>query len=277
MQQRAFGEVVADQLQPDRHVGGAEAGRDAHPGQAGEARRQREDVGEVVGDRIVALRAERPRDRRRDRTGDDVAGAKARLEVVGDHAPELLRLQVVGVVVAVRKHVGADHDAALDLGAEAFAAARAVHLLQVAEVLGAVAVAHAVEARQVRRRFRRRDQVVDRDRQLGARQLRRRRASRRAWPARRARRAAAPSTSRASAAGKNSFGTPMRSPSSGRPGDASGRGLASSAWKSCGGRAALVESRASNPLIAPSSSAQSSALRASTPAWSRLDAKAIIP
>jgi len=42
-------------------------------------------------------------------------------------------------------------------------------------------------------------------------------------------------------------------------------------------RCALVASRSSKPLIAPSSSAQSSALRASGPAWSRLDAKAIIP
>jgi hypothetical protein len=55
------------------------------------------------------------------------------------------------------------------------------------------------------------------------------------------------------------------------------RALGELAWKSCGGRSALVESRASNPLIAPRTIAQSSALRASTPAWSRLDANAIIP
>ena len=41
-------------------------------------------------------------------------------------------LQVVGVVVAVRQHVGADHDAALDLGAEALAARALVHVVQVA-------------------------------------------------------------------------------------------------------------------------------------------------
>ena len=52
--------------------------------------------------------------------------------------------------------------------------------MQVAVVLGAVAEAHAVEARQVRRRLGRRDDVVDRDRQLGARQAARRPASRRA-------------------------------------------------------------------------------------------------
>ncbi len=43
------------------------------------------------------------------------------------------------------------------------------------------------------------------------------------------------------------------------------------------GCCALVASRSSKPLIAPSSSAQSSALRAMGPAWSRLEAKAIMP
>ena len=43
------------------------------------------------------------------------------------------------------------------------------------------------------------------------------------------------------------------------------------------GRSALVASRSSKPLMADSSSAQSSALRASGPAWSRLEAKATMP
>ena len=84
--------------------------------------------------------------------------------------------------------------------------------MQVGEVLGAVAVADAVEARQVRRRLGRRDQVVDRDRELGARQLdvdeggaeARELVERGATAAARRR--------RASAAGKNSFGRPMRKP-----------------------------------------------------------------
>jgi hypothetical protein len=69
----------------------------------------------------------------------------------------------------------------------------------------------------------------------------------------------------------------MRRPFSGCAVVAPSRGCSICAWKSCGGRCALVASRSSKPLIADSSSAQSSALRASGPAWSRLDAKAIIP
>ena len=52
-------------------------------------------------------------------------------EVVGDQAAHLLRLEVVGVVVAVRQHVGADQDAPLDLGAEALGARLPVHVEQV--------------------------------------------------------------------------------------------------------------------------------------------------
>ena len=43
-------------------------------------------------------------------------------KVVGDQAADTLRLQVVGVVIAVRQHIGADQDAPLDLGAEALGA-----------------------------------------------------------------------------------------------------------------------------------------------------------
>ena len=81
-----------------------------------------------------------------------------------------MRLQVVGVVVAVAQHIGADHDAALHFGAEALRARLLVHVLQVLVLGGAVAVAHAVVARQVRRRFGRGDHVVGGNRQGGVRQ-----------------------------------------------------------------------------------------------------------
>ncbi len=87
-----------------------------------------------------------------------------------DDAADLLRLQVVRVVIAVRQHVGADQDAALHFRAEAFGARLLVHVEQIAVLGGAMAVAHAVETRQVRRGFRRRDHVVHGDRQLGLRQ-----------------------------------------------------------------------------------------------------------
>ena len=72
-------------------------------------------------------------------------------EVVGDQRAHLLRLLVVRVVVAGAQHVGAEQDAAPDLGAEPLAAGRLVERADVA--VGpdlARAVAHAVEAREVR-------------------------------------------------------------------------------------------------------------------------------
>jgi hypothetical protein len=84
--------------------------------------------------------------RRRGRPHDHVAGLEGLDEIVGDQPADALRLQVVGVVIAVRQHIGADQDAPLDLGAEALGAGLHVHVVEVAVVRGAVAVAHAVEA-----------------------------------------------------------------------------------------------------------------------------------
>ena len=51
----------------------------------------------------------------------------------------------------------------------------------------------------------------------------------------------------------------------------------SSRVKSSGARSRLVESLGSNPSMALNTSAASSAERVRIPAWSRLDAKAIMP
>ena len=185
---------------------------------------------------------------------------KARLEVVGDHAAQLLRLQVVGVVVAVREHVGADHDAALHLGAEAFAAARLVDVLQVGVVRGAMAVAArrrsatgSTTPRPARSGSTRESASSVRGRLTSTR--RRAEASR----IRPARRAAPLRRRRPAPRGKNSLATPMRRPCSGRAAVACVR----PAQGACvvlrrpfgAGRVAV----ASKPLIADSSRAQSSA------------------
>ena len=74
------------------------------------------------------------------------------LEVVPNQRAHLLRFQIVGVVVAGRKREGAEHDAALHLGAEAL---RARRLVELDVVLGvdAQAVADAVVAREIRTRL----------------------------------------------------------------------------------------------------------------------------
>ena len=102
----------------------------ASAGQAGEVRRDREHVGEVHLQRIAHALAEAKRRDRRGRRHDDVALGERRREVVRDLAPHAQRLAVVGVVVAGAQHVGAEHDAALGLGAEALAARARVQLVE---------------------------------------------------------------------------------------------------------------------------------------------------
>ena len=88
-----------------------------------------------------------------------------------DHRPHLLRLAVVGLVVAGRERVGAEHDPPLRLVAEAGVARPLDHLV-VAVGVDAEPVADAVVAGEVRGRLGGSDQVVagepvlDRARQL---------------------------------------------------------------------------------------------------------------
>ena len=81
----------------------------------------------------AALLAEREGRRRRRRRQDRVdacsnASSKSRLISVRTFCA----LQVIGVVIAGREHIGADHDAALDLRAEAGGAGLLVHVDDVA-------------------------------------------------------------------------------------------------------------------------------------------------
>ena len=129
-------------------------------------------AGEVRGHGVHVGQVHRERIRRFSPSSNAGVGDVARdqhvellvhaVEVAADERAHLLRLEVVGVVVAGRQRVGAEHDAPLHLGAEARVARRRVHVRDVVAV-DAEAVAHAVVAREVRRRLGRRDQVVRRD------------------------------------------------------------------------------------------------------------------
>jgi hypothetical protein len=120
-------------------------------GDAGERHGHREVVVEVHGERVAGLRTELEGDARRGRRDDEVDLLERRAEVLGDLRADLLRAPVVRVVVAAGQRVGPEHDAPLDLGAEAVVAGARVHRGEVVGALGAPAVAHAVEAREVRR------------------------------------------------------------------------------------------------------------------------------
>ena len=82
-------------------------------------------------------------------------------EGLDHHGTDSLRLRVIGVVVPGRQRIGAEHDAALDLGPESGRPGGRVHGRRIVGV-DPQAVAHAVVAGQVGRCFRRRDQVVRR-------------------------------------------------------------------------------------------------------------------
>ncbi len=64
IQQFRFIEIIADDLQADRtlcvFVALAKSAWNRHAGQAREAGRQREDIGQIIGERIIRLRAQIP-------------------------------------------------------------------------------------------------------------------------------------------------------------------------------------------------------------------------
>ncbi len=91
-------------------------------------------------------------------------------EILGDAGAHALRGAVVGVVVAARERVGAEHDPTLHLGAEALRARAAVHRRQVGVAGDPQAVADAVKASQVRRGLGRSDDVVRGERVRSVRQ-----------------------------------------------------------------------------------------------------------
>src|SRR5690606_16137518 len=109
-EQPAFVEIIADQLHADgqRLAGTAEAARDGHGGQAGQTDTQCVDIRQPGCGWIVAIFADAFGGMWCHRTQDDVARLGQRCaEVIGNHAAYTLRLQIVGVVIAVRQHIGA--------------------------------------------------------------------------------------------------------------------------------------------------------------------------
>ena len=122
-------ELVADQVQAERQALPVEPARDAHRRQAGEARRDREHVVQIHRQRVGRL-ADAERGRGRGRGQDHVALLERLAEILLDQRAHLLRLGEIGVVEAGRQHVGADHDPALDLGAEARRARRRIHVVE---------------------------------------------------------------------------------------------------------------------------------------------------
>ena len=100
VQQLGFLEVVANQLQPHGHATFAKACGHAHAGQTGQRCGQGEDVGQVVGQRVVAVLAQFPghggRHRAKDYTDLVDMYKKTRAEGFGD---EVKRRIMIGTYV----------------------------------------------------------------------------------------------------------------------------------------------------------------------------------
>ena len=163
--------VERDELQAERQLFGRQATRHRDAGQARHVHRHREGVVEIHGDRVLPAllphREGRRRGRRREDRVDSVG--EGGLEVLAHQRADLLGLEVIGVVIAGREHVGADHDAPAHLRAEARRAGVAVHVGDVA-ARHPQAVADAVVAGEVGRGFRRRHDVIGGQRVFRVRQ-----------------------------------------------------------------------------------------------------------
>ena len=140
--------------------------------QTGHVDRHREHVVEIHLHRIRIhlLVADTEGGGRRGRGQDGVdAVVEDGLEIAADQGADLLRLDVIGVVIAGREHIGADHHTPLHFAPKTFGAG---HLVHVGDVLAGLpeAVLHAVIAGEIGRGLRRGDNVIGRQGIFGVRQ-----------------------------------------------------------------------------------------------------------
>src|SRR5499433_909624 len=149
-EQRLLVEWTADELKPERQAVRRQAARHGNSGQARHVDRHREHVVEIHLDWIGSTLLADAEGRRWRRGGEDRIHAfgKDPLEIALDQRAYLLCAQVVGVVIAGRKHVGADHDAPAYLLAETAPARVLIHVGDVAPG-NAQTVAHAVVTREI--------------------------------------------------------------------------------------------------------------------------------
>src|SRR5262249_13066011 len=132
--------MPAEYLQPNGQARAGLATGYADPRYPGQIGSDRIDVRQIHGQRVIGFLAEPESRRGRRGSNDGVDLGESLGEVPGDEGPHLLRLAIVGVIIAGAQRVGAEHDAAFYLGTEALIASVAVHLAQGAGVRRAKAV-----------------------------------------------------------------------------------------------------------------------------------------
>jgi hypothetical protein len=152
-------ELRAEDLQADRQSLG-ESARNRETGQAGHVGGDREQVGEVHGERVLRFLADREGDGGTRRAEQQVVVLERSGVLLRDHRAHLLGLSVERVVIAGGEGVRADEDAPARLWAEALPARTRIEGGQIAVASRTKAVANAVVAGEVRAGFRRGDEVV---------------------------------------------------------------------------------------------------------------------
>src|SRR5215467_2133270 len=132
--QSLFVERSPDQLQPERQTLTIEPGGNRNGWQSRHVHGHSKHVVQIHLDRVARGFFANPKGRRRrGRREDRVdAGLEAVLEVPLYQRANFLRPQVIGIVIACRQHIGADHDPTAHLLAETLASGLFVHIDDVA-------------------------------------------------------------------------------------------------------------------------------------------------
>ncbi len=130
-------------------IGAGKAVREADARNAGEVCVDGVDVLHVHLQRVVGFCAELESRARGRGTKDGITGGESGVEIAFDQTADFKGGEVILVAVTGGEGVGAEHDAAFDLGAEAFGAAARVDVDEVLGLVGPVAVADTVEPGEV--------------------------------------------------------------------------------------------------------------------------------
>ena len=159
-EEQVLGELGPDQLEPDRQAVSERPQGIERPGSPAMLARDREDVAEVHRERVGRLRAELERDGRRGRRrrGRRTARTPSRCSLL-DQRADLLRLPVVGLVVAGESAYVPSMIRRCGSG-RSLRARALVESVELVGAGGAVPVADAVIAGEVRDRLCRSHQVV---------------------------------------------------------------------------------------------------------------------
>ena len=144
--------------------------REAQTADSCQVRGDGEDVSKVHLEGVVGLLPESECRLGRCRGDDGVHLGKGLVEVPPDQRTNLLRPEVVGVIVAAAQNVGSKDDASLDLESEALTPGLCIQGLKVLRLGGALSVTDPVKSGEIRGGLRGGDDVVDGDRVLRVRQ-----------------------------------------------------------------------------------------------------------